>query len=55
MEFGIEKCALLIMKSKKIKQRNGTAKSRKKTEYLERRKTTSTWKYWKGTPSNNQR
>ena len=48
MEFGIEKCPMLIMKSgkrEKLKEQN--YQIRKESERLERRKTTSTWKYWK--------
>ena len=35
--------------------RNGTTKSRKKSERSEKRKPTNTWEYWKWTPTNKWR
>ena len=48
MGFGIEKCAMLVMKSRKqyiteeIKQPN-----QEKLEHTEKKKPTNTWGYWK--------
>ena len=52
MEFGIEKCDMLIMKiGKKINSgRNRSTKSGKH----QKRKIASTWEYWKWTQSNNK-
>ena len=54
MEFGIEKCAMLIIKSGKREQTEGIElpKSGKKQNPLERRKTTSTRECLKLIPSN---
>ena len=54
MEFGIEKCAMLIMKNEK---QNMTEKiklpnqKKKKSEQSEKRRLTNTWGYWKRIPS----
>ena len=53
IEFGIEKCAMLIMKSRKWTKWNLQTKT--KLERLEKRKPTNTWRYWKLTPSNKWR
>ena len=56
MEFGIEKCAMLIMKSGKreaVERKN--YQIRKALECLEKRKMTNIWEYWKQTPSNKRR
>ena len=53
MEFGAEKCAMFLMKSGKRETTEGIDK--KVWERLEIRKTTSTWKYSKSTPSSKQK
>ena len=51
MEFGIEKCTMVIMKSGKRQITEGIELSNKeKSECSEKRKLTNTWKYWKRTP-----
>ena len=53
MEFGIEKCALLIMKSAKRHMSVGMElPNQEKLESWENRKPTNIWEYWKLTPSN---
>ena len=49
----IEKCAMLIMKSRKRHMTEGMElpNEEKKLELLERRKLPITWEYWKLTPS----
>ena len=48
MEFGIEKCYMLIMKSDKWPKKQNY-QINKKSERLEKTKLTSTWEYWKRT------
>ena len=46
MEFGAEKCTMLIMKGRKdIQRKEYNYQTRKQSECLERRKTTSTLEY----------
>ena len=47
MEFGVEKCDMFIMKTGKRETTEGIKQpnKEKKLEYLEKRKTTNTWKY----------
>ena len=53
VEFGIEKCAMLIMRRGKQQMTEGIEQpNKKKSEHLEKRKLTSNWEYWKQTPSN---
>ena len=53
MEFGIEKCAMLIRKSGKRKMTEEIElPNQKRSERSEKRKRTNTWEYWKRTPSN---
>ena len=54
MEFGIEKCAMLIIKSGKRYVTEGMeqANQEKKLERSEKRKPTNTREYWKLTPLN---
>ena len=54
-ELSIEKCAMLIMKSGKREIREGMEQIKKESEFVEKRKITSTWKYWKCIPSNKWR
>ena len=49
MESGIEKCAILVMKSEKQQMTDGI---RTKLGHLEKRKSTNTWVSWRLTPSN---
>ena len=53
MEFGIEKYAMLIMRSGKQHEMEGIElpNQEKKSELLEKRKITFTWEYWKQTLS----
>ena len=56
MEFGIEKCAMLVMKSVKrhlTEEWNDPSKTR--LERSVRRKPINTWASWKLTPSNKWR
>ena len=57
MEFGIEKCAMLIMKSGKrhMAEEMKLPNQKKKLERSEKRKPANTWEYWKLTPSNKWR
>ena len=54
MEFGIEKCTLLVMKSgkRKITLKMKLPNQEKKNRTLEEMKITSTREYWKCTQSN---
>ena len=54
MEFGIEKSTMLIMKSGKRETSEGLELSNKESikKLGKKRKITSTWEYWKWTPSN---
>ena len=56
MEFGVEKCAMLKMKSgnKTKNERYRSAKS-KESERSEKRKITCTLEYWKQTPADKWR
>ena len=50
MEFGLEKCAIVVMKSGKRQIAERIEQSNQETfELLEKRKTTSTKEYWKRT------
>ena len=52
MEFGIEKCAMLIMKSEKQQMTERFELSnQEKPERSDKRKLTNIWDYWKRTPS----
>ena len=55
MDSVIEMCAMLIMKKGKRKTTEG--KERRNPERIRtlRKKITSTWEYWKWTPTNKQR
>ena len=57
MKFGIEKCAMLEMKSDKEHLKDGMElqNQEKKLERSEKRKRTNTWGYWKLKPSNKLR
>ncbi len=55
MESGMEKCAMLVIKSSKHDGQNESTKSRKKLERSEKRKRTNTWGYWKLTPPNTRK
>ena len=57
MGFGIEKCAMLVMISRKRHSMDGIElpNQEKKIERSEKRKRTNTWEYWKLTPSNKRR
>ena len=53
MEFGIEKCAMLVMKSSKWHLTDGMELPNKdKIKTLGEKKPTNTWGYWKLTLSN---
>ena len=53
MEFGIEKCAMLIMKNRKRQITQGIELPNLETsKRLEKRKLTSIWGFLKQTPSN---
>ena len=54
MRLSIEKCAIVIMKSRKRQMTEGTEQpnQEKKLELSEKRKFTNTWKYHKRTESN---
>ena len=54
MEFGIDKSAMLEMKSRKQQTTEGIKlpKSRENRNSQRKRKRTNTWEYWKLTPSN---
>ena len=52
MEFSIEKCAMLIMRSEKLQMtEEKNYQTKKKSERSEKRKLTSTYEHWKRTPS----
>ena len=56
MEFGIEKCTMLVMESGKWHRMDEVKLTIKKSsEHSEKRKATNTWVYWKLTPSNNSK
>ena len=51
MEFGLEKCGMLVMKSAKRYTRAGIElPNKEKSERSKKRKTTNTMEYWKLTP-----
>ena len=53
MEFGTEKCTLLVMKSGKRHMTVGVElPNQEKSELSEKRKPNNTWEYWKLIPSN---
>ena len=53
MEFCIEKCAMLIMKSEKQQiTEEMELPNQEKSERLEKGKLPNSWEYWKRTPSN---
>ena len=53
IEFGIEKCTVLIMKNGKRHMTDGMElPNQEKLERSKKRKPTNTWEYWKLTPSN---
>ena len=56
MEFGIEKCAMLLMKSEKdTLQTEWNYQIKTKLERSAKRKPTNIWGYWKLTPLNKRR
>ena len=56
VEFDTEKCAIFEMTSGKRHMTEGIKlPNQEKSEFSEKRKLTSTWKYWKWTPSNKRR
>ena len=53
MGFGIEKCAMLVMKSGKQHMTDGMElPNHERIRALEKRKPTNTWASWRVTPSN---
>ena len=53
MEFGLEKCAMLVMKSGKRHLTDGMElPNQTRLEHSEKRKHTNTWVSWRLTPSN---
>ena len=53
MEFGIEKCAMLVMKSRKRHMTDGMElPNHDRIRTLEKMKPTNTWASWRLTPSN---
>ena len=52
MEFGIEKCAMLVMKSGKRQLREWNYQIKTRLEHSQKRKPTNTWASWRLTPSN---
>ena len=56
MEFGNEKCAMLLMKSGKRKTTEEIVlPNYESIKTLGEKEITSTWKYWMSTPSNKQK
>ena len=56
LEFGIEKCAMLIIRSGKQHMMEGIEQTNEeKIRILGEKETYNTWEYWKWTPSNNRR
>ena len=56
MEFGIEKCTMVIMRSRKRQMMEGKELlNQEKIRTLGKRRLTSTWEYWKWTSSNSWR
>ena len=51
MEFGIEKCAMLIMRNEKRHTTKGIEIPNQEKIKTEEKKLTSTWEYWKRTIS----
>ena len=49
MEFGIEKCATLIIRGKRQMREGIELPNQEKSERSEKRKSTKTWEYWKRT------
>ena len=56
VEFCIEKCAMLVMKSGKRHMTEGIElPNQEKSKHSEKKKPTNTWEYWKLTPWNKWR
>ena len=55
MEFGMGKCAILVMKNGKQKMTEGIELQKEKSERSEKRKCRDTLEYWTQTPSNKWR
>ena len=55
MEFGIEKCAMLVMKSGKRHLTEWNYQIKTILERPEKRKRTNPWASWRMTPSNKDR
>ena len=52
MEFGIEKCAMLVIQSGKRNLTEWNYQIKTKLEHSKKRKRTNTWAFWRLTPSN---